>query len=101
MLAVQSGGRVVDDGFDLVGEIESCIRDAGPFYRISFDPLAADHPNEYHDLKVVVKRQELTARTNTGYYDQPYYSIDPIPPTQARIDRTTGAVVGRGARRTG
>jgi VWFA-related protein len=101
VLAVQSGGRVVDDGFDLVGEIESCIRDAGPFYRISFDPLAADHPNEYHDLKVVVKRQELTARTNTGYYDQPYYSIDPIPPTQARIDRTTGAVVGRGARRTG
>jgi len=80
VLAVQSGGRVVDDGFDLVGEIESCIRDAGPFYRISFDPLAADHPNEYHDLKVVVKRQELTARTNTGYYDQPYYSIDPIPP---------------------
>jgi len=31
VLAVQSGGRVVDDGFDLVGEIESCIRDAGPF----------------------------------------------------------------------
>jgi VWFA-related protein len=80
VLAVQSGGRVVDDGFDLVGEIESCIREAGPFYRISFDPFPADHPNEYHDLRVMLRRPGLTARTNTGYYDQPYYSIDPIPP---------------------
>jgi len=79
VLAVQSGGRVVDDSVDLVKEIESCIRDAGPYYRISFDPFAADHPNEYHDLKIVVKRLDLVARTNTGYYDQPYYSIDPIP----------------------
>ena len=28
----------------------------------------------------MVDRPGLIARTNTGYYDQPYYSIDPIPP---------------------
>src|SRR5579872_2090389 len=82
VLAVQSGGRVMDDSLELVKEIESCVRDAGPFYRISFDPFSADHPNEYHDLKVVVNRPGITARTNTGYYDQPYYSIDPIPAPQ-------------------
>ena len=79
VLAVQSGGRVMDESLDVVRQIESCVRDAGPFYRISFDPFPADHPNEYHDLKVVVDRPGLGARTNTGYYDQPYYSVDPIP----------------------
>ena len=80
VLAVQSGGRVMDSSLDVKQQIESCTRDAGAFYRISFDPFPADHPNEYHDLKVVVNRPGLIARTNTGYYDQPYYSIDLIPP---------------------
>jgi VWFA-related protein len=88
VLAVQSGGRVMDPSLDVVQQIESCVRDAGPFYRISFDPFPANHPNEYHDLKVVVDRPELNARTNTGYYDQPYYSIDPIPqPRRVSIEQ--------------
>ena len=88
VLAVESGGRVVDDGVDLVEQIERCIQDSGPFYRISFDPFLADHPDEYHDLKVVVGRSDLNARTNTGYYDEPYYSVDPIPaPRRVSIDQ--------------
>ncbi len=79
VLAVQSGGRVVEGSLDLVKEIQSCTQDDGYFYRISFDPLRADHPDEYHDLKVEVNRPGLTARTTTGYYDQPYYSTDQIP----------------------
>jgi VWFA-related protein len=79
VLAVQSGGRVMDDQLDLVKEIEECVQDAGPFYRISFDPSAADHADEYHDLKVVVNRPGIQGRTNTGYYDEPYYAVDPLP----------------------
>jgi VWFA-related protein len=79
VLAVQSGGRVVDDSLDVVQQIEKCAQDAGYFYRISFHPLSADHIDEYHDLKVLVDRPELKARTRTGYYDQPYYSTDQIP----------------------
>lgn len=79
VLAVQSGGRVVDDSLDLEQEIENCVQDDGFFYRISFDPAAADHLDEYHDLRVEVNQPGLTARTNTGYYDQPYYSVNPIP----------------------
>ena len=80
VLAVQSGGRVMDVTDDIENEIENCIREAGSFYRISFDPFRADHADEYHDLKLEVDGQGLTARTNTGYYDQPYYSTDQIPP---------------------
>jgi len=79
VLAIESGGRVVDDSQNLVSEIERCIEDTGFFYRISFDPFPADHPDEYHDLKLVVDRPGLQARTSTGYYDQPYYSTDQIP----------------------
>jgi VWFA-related protein len=79
VLAVQSGGRVMDDGTDLTTQIQRCVQETGYFYRISFDPFRADHPDEYHDLKVEVNRPGLNARTSTGYYDQPYYSIDQIP----------------------
>ena len=79
VLALQTGGRVLDDSRDLVQQIERSVQDAGYYYRISFDPLPADHPDEYHDLKVVVNRPGLKARAITGYYDQPYYSTAPIP----------------------
>jgi VWFA-related protein len=79
VLAVQSGGRIVDDGSDLVTQIERCVQETGYFYRISFDPFRTDHPDEYHNLKVEVNQAGLGARTTTGYYDQPYYSIEQIP----------------------
>jgi hypothetical protein len=88
VLAVQSGGLVLDNGFDLAQQIKNCIQDAGPYYRISFDPFPADHPNEYHDLRVVINQPGLTSRTNTGFYDQPYYSIDQIPqPKRVSIEQ--------------
>ncbi len=82
VLAVQSGGRVLDQSYDLVREMESCVREAGVFYTLSFDPPHADHPDEYHELKVQIGKPGLTARTNTGYYDQPYYSDQPNPATR-------------------
>jgi VWFA-related protein len=80
VLAVQSGGRVIEGKFDIEREIENCVRDDGPYYRISFDPFHAERLNEYHSLKVEVDEPGLSARTSTGYYDQPYYSTDQIPP---------------------
>lgn len=77
VLAVQSGGHVLGPGNDLVSQIDTCIQDASAFYTLSFDPSHADHPAEYHSLRVQVGHPGLTARTNTGYYDQPYYSDQP------------------------
>jgi VWFA-related protein len=90
VLAVESGGRVLDPSGDLTGDpvpaltdfkpiadlvlqINSCVQEAGAFYTLSFDPSRADRPDEYHDLKVQVDTPGLTARTTTGYYDQPYF----------------------------
>ncbi len=74
VLAVQSGGRVLDPNNDLAGQIASCVADLSPFYRISFTPPHADHPDDYHDVKVEIARPGLTAYTSTGFYNQPQNS---------------------------
>jgi VWFA-related protein len=71
VLAVESGGRILGPDNNLVAQIESCVADAGAFYSLSFDPPRAAHTDEYHDLKVEVSQPGLTARTTSGYYDQP------------------------------
>jgi VWFA-related protein len=84
VLAVQSGGRVLHSSYDLVSQMESCVREAGAFYTLTFDPSPADHPDEWHELKVQIDKQGLTARTNTGYYDQPFY-VDRLDPAIRRV----------------
>lgn len=71
VLAVQSGGLVLGPGNDLTAQIDRSVEDAKTFYTLSFDPPRADGPNEYHDLKVQIDKPRLTARTSTGYYNQP------------------------------
>jgi VWFA-related protein len=77
VLAEQSGGHVLNTSFDLVGQIESCVHEPNTFYTLSFDPPPTMQQNEYHDLNVQINKPGLNARTNTGYYDQPYYSDQP------------------------
>lgn len=71
VLVVQSGGRILGPDNDLVGQIESCVREANMFYSISFDPPNADHADEFHGIKLQMSRPDLTARTRSGYYNQP------------------------------
>ena len=71
VIAVQSGGVVVPPSNDVASSIDACLRDANVFYTLTFEPPPADGPNQYHELKVKIDRPGLTARTNTGYYDQP------------------------------
>jgi VWFA-related protein len=71
VLVSRTGGRILGPDNDLVGQINQCIAEANAFYRLSFDPLRADHRNEYHDLQVQVNQPGMTVRTNSGYYNEP------------------------------
>lgn len=71
VLAVQSGGRVLNSSNDVASALASCAIDAKAFYTLSFDSPPADNPNEYHKIEVRVDKPGLTARTRTGYYAQP------------------------------
>jgi VWFA-related protein len=79
VLAVQSGGRVLPPENDLARQIASCVAEVDTFYSLTFDPPPAAHADEYHDLKVELSQPGLTARTRTGYYDEPFYNDSPNP----------------------
>jgi hypothetical protein len=97
VLAVQSGGRVLEPSddlrtdimhtgltdrtpaFDLAGQIDKCVEEASAFYTLSFNPAPAERADEYRDLKVEIGKPGLTARTSTGYYDEPYFYDQPHP----------------------
>jgi len=97
VLAVQSGGRVMEPAddlrsdimhtgltdrkpdFDLVNQIKSCVAEANDFYALSFNPADTENADEYHELKVEVSAPGLSVLTNTGYYDQPYFHDRPAP----------------------
>jgi VWFA-related protein len=71
VIATQSGGLVLGHSNDTSSLLERCVSDTSAFYRLSFDAPPADHSDEYHALQVKVSGPGLTARTRTGYYDQP------------------------------
>jgi VWFA-related protein len=82
VLAIQSGGLVLDEPSAISRSIEHCIENERAFYTLSFDPPIAAHPDEYHDLKVQIDAPRLNARTNTGYYDQPVFYDQPRVPAR-------------------
>ena len=71
VLAVQSGGLVLNSNNDIVASIAKCVADAKAFYTLTFEAPRADRVNEYHTLHVKIDRRGLRARTRTGYYAQP------------------------------
>jgi VWFA-related protein len=70
VLAVQSGGMVLNRSNDVGKLIAICVADAHAFYTLSFDSPPADNPNEYHSLEIKIDKPGLKARTRTGYYAQ-------------------------------
>jgi hypothetical protein len=71
VLAVQSGGRVLNSSNDIGSSVAACLADAQVFYTLRFEASAANHPNQYSSLQVKMNRRGLTTRTRTGYYAQP------------------------------
>jgi VWFA-related protein len=82
VLAVQSGGRAFLSSKSPVEPMNECVENAQTFYTFTFDPPLAAHADEHHSLKVELSQPTLTARTSTGYYDQPFYNDPPDPGIQ-------------------
>jgi len=73
VFAVHSGGRVFQSSGDLITLLNGCVAEAKAYYTLGFDPPAADHVDEYHELAAKVDKAGITAHTNTGYYAQPAF----------------------------
>jgi VWFA-related protein len=68
VLAEHSGGRGLTTGRDILGEIDTALHDAGSYYELTFEAPTADHPNEYHGLRVKTDKPDLKILTTAGYY---------------------------------
>lgn len=71
VLAVHSGGRVLNASNDLTGLLNSSVADASAYYVMSFEAAPGDRPNEYHALTVKVAKPGIKIFTTTGYYSKP------------------------------
>src|SRR4051794_2982399 len=86
VLAVQTGGLVLDARADvnpgqewLQADIERCAADARSYYSLTFSPPRTDQLNEYHEIRVLVARPDVTARAPVVYYNEPVYFDSPRP----------------------
>lgn len=73
VLAVDSGGLVLNGSNDIAGLIQQAVQQSEDFYEISFVPAPGEHDNEYHELQLKVDRPGLTVHTTAGYYARPVY----------------------------
>lgn len=71
VLAVQSGGQVLDHDKDVAAEIAQCLAGAASRYQLSFESSPSTQPEEYRPIEVKVDRAGVTVRTNAGYYAEP------------------------------
>ncbi len=71
VLSVQSGGRALASSNDVGDMLKTAFTDLSSFYELTFSPLPAEHPNEYHRLELQVDQPGLTLHTLQGYYAQP------------------------------
>lgn len=71
VLAVQSGGLVLNSSNDVAGLLQRCMDDLKAYYEITYAPPPADAPDQFHKVQVSVSVSDATARTINGYYSQP------------------------------
>jgi VWFA-related protein len=71
VLALHSGGQVLNSSNDIAGEIARAASDAEAFYTLTVDAASPEHGSQYHSISVDVNQPGVRARTETGYYAQP------------------------------
>ncbi|HTV82397.1 MAG TPA: VWA domain-containing protein [Acidobacteriaceae bacterium] len=71
VLAVQSGGLVLNSSNDVAEEVNTCVQDGSAWYTITFAPGTSVKPDTWHPVEVKLDRPGLTVRTRPGYYAQP------------------------------
>jgi VWFA-related protein len=93
VLATQSGGAVygIMDYADFVkhlfipdqiahfvsDSLARIVAENSVSYSLSFDPPRTESIDEYHSLKVEMRKPGLVAHARTGYYDEPVYYDQP------------------------
>jgi VWFA-related protein len=95
VLALHSGGLVLDKSGDLAGQISLCIADAQSYYEISFDAGEAATSPQYRALQVKLDRMGAQARTNSAYYAGVPENTAGVPPSTSALPTAPAVPVPR------
>ena len=77
VIALQSGGIVLNGSNDIAGQVQEAVKQTQGGYELTFTSLPGDRPNEYHELQVKVRAAGTSVHTNAGYYARPVLSQPP------------------------
>lgn len=97
VLAIHSGGGRLNTSTELAEMIGKCVEEEGVFYTLTFDIPLTNEVDDYHDLKVVMNKPDLMARTIAGYYNEPSYRDHPSearPITVSQLEQMLEAAHG-------
>ena len=95
VLAIHSGGLVLDKSGDLAGQISLCIADAQSYYEISFDAAEAATSPQYRALQVKLDSTRVQARTNWAYYAGVPENTAGVPPSTSALPTASTVPVPR------
>ena len=56
VLAIQSGGGLLNTSSELAAMIGECIEDESVFYTLMFEPPLTNQVDDYHGVKVLVNK---------------------------------------------
>jgi VWFA-related protein len=85
VLALHNGGGRLNTSTYLAEMIDKCIEEESVFYTLAFDIPLTNEVDDYHDLKVVMSKPDLMARTIAGYYNEPVYQDHPWEATRVSV----------------
>ncbi len=79
VLAVRSGGGVLNLRRNLAVNIEQRVKQGSQFYSLTLDPPRTNAVDQYDHLTIEIDNPDLTAHFFSDYYDQPvFYDQRPI-----------------------
>ncbi|HWB86555.1 MAG TPA: VWA domain-containing protein [Bryobacteraceae bacterium] len=76
-LAEQAGGLALRGSNDVLAQIRTAVSDQDGYYLVGWDPGPAafrqkkGRPPQYHEIRVIVARAGLQARSRAGYFGAP------------------------------
>ncbi len=71
VLALHSGGQLLQQGSTLPQEIAACVEDAAAYYLLTIEAPPSNRPETYHPINVTLANANLSAQTSAGYYSAP------------------------------
>lgn len=77
VISARTGGGMIAVSRNLAGTILERATQANRFYSLTFDPPRTNTVDEYHSLKLVVDRPDLSAHTFVDYFDEPVFYDQP------------------------